>query len=102
MSKTWGYILSGVVAILVIVNVMLWMNVRTARESAVNGGRAFTYVSGTLVPWLDSSTVAVRTKLCELQFVSDSLRRPSMRHEAGGPGCPGGGIPATPPPPCCP
>jgi len=102
MSKMWGYILSGVVAILVIANVMLWMNVREVKDSGLKGQRAFTYVSDSLAPWLDRSTVEVRNKLCGLQFVVDSLRRPSMKREAGGPPCPGGGVPAQPPPHCCP
>ncbi len=102
MSKTWGYILSVIVAILVVANVALWMSARGVRDSARQGQRAFAYVSDSLVPWLDRSTVEVRNKLCGVQFVVDSLRRPSMKREAGGPPCPGGGVPAQPPPTCCP
>ena len=102
MSKAWGYTLSGVVAILVIANVMLYLNVREARSSSLNGQRAFTYVADSLAPWLERSTVEVRTKLCGLQNVVDSLRHPAMRHAAGGPPCPGADVPKQPPPPCCP
>ncbi len=99
MSKAWGYVLSIIVALLVVAVIVLW-----SRGSGVGPGEKALQKLDSLTTWAAKSTQEVRDALCEMNFVVDSIRVTAKGGHVVRPvpfRCPVEGVPSTNPPPCC-